>query len=471
MNTQKNTSIYNAIWSLLICAMAGAGISHGANIDVDFVNAEGRKFVIRNNNDSDNNGEWDLEQEGLYNDSEDADLIEFKVTTSIQNGIIQLSYIGSENKIKVWASKEKVVHSKQWLVQNGKIKGSTNAPSNSDETEGYFYVEGIEISQSWNDVKIKVEVQGTEERDEIRFSVLEVDLDIDSNNNEGLSFESGSEQEDKMESIAPGKIVMVNDGFGDDIPDWADGFDSSSHTTQDEICGPPIRFVPIILTKKAPFTSGSHVTFHYSASDPSAVGVIPGGFPGFGWQYHKPMIGKIRIWKKNNGSVTRDKRSILVGGDYIPDGVSIPWAQISSGEVATLWIEAVSPSDNMGDINVRVEMSEGSALAADEIALSAVKIVCEPICKTPSQDSFYPINPSGFIEDSWATYEIKVSPQDFPNNKISWTSNYETGAFFPEDAKGRVVMYNGGEGLHTLTINIDGNYYPPRNFGALDILM
>ena len=79
-----------------------------------------------------------------------------------------------------------------------------------------------------------------------------MDLDIDSDNNNGFDPPDGSDYEDQIEAIAgdpnfPGKIIGVNDADLNEngVPDYADGYAATEFDNSQE---PSIgRFVSLVL--------------------------------------------------------------------------------------------------------------------------------------------------------------------------------------------------------------------------------
>jgi hypothetical protein len=352
-----------------------------------------------------------------------------------------------------------------------------------------LYIEGIKHSDSLKDVKINARIEApagiTPDPDNrpfrasslaatpLEITVYQVDLDVDSNNNEGTEFTPGSDEEDKIEASVkpdgvwtkrPGKIIMVNDGFGDDIPDWADGFISDVGNTACYTCGPPITFIPMLLERKPPFTLTCTVKFTYSASDPGLVSTTSGGgFPDCDKQFTKPHGKLIRIWKKNNDGTIRIAVSVVYGGDYVPDEIEIPWNALSDGSVAHLWVEAVDPSGGLADISVVARIKEGDVECSDEIRMTAVKITCEPITAKPNQ-GYYPYNPAGVVAGDIATFRIDVEPEEYPDEEIKWHKTFSGATLIPSIKSGTIreaefAHRYAGWGDETISVDITGNYY------------
>jgi hypothetical protein len=351
-----------------------------------------------------------------------------------------------------------------------------------------LYIEGVETSATPADIKFVAELTcgGGSAEDTGETAVYETDLDVDSNNNEGTEFTSGSREEDEIEfstiptnrypapnwSKRPGKIIVTNDGFGDDVPDWADGLIRGTPENQweqmDEL-KPPIKFIPMKLERKTPFTDKCTVKFTYSASDPKDVIFDPGdGFPvdststatSYGPKFSlADTTKKIRIWTADASS--RDVWSIVYNGDYVQEGVEIKWSNLSSGTVANLWVEAVVPSTNVGDIEITAEMKEGSVNASDSLRLTSIQITCEPI-NSELQSGFYPYNSSGIVKGESSKFYIDVLPADYPNAEITWLAQGR-GTCGPTtsigNAKREAIFTATDAGGGYLIPIVKGNYY------------
>jgi len=182
----------------------------------------------------------------------------------------------------------------------------------------------------------------------------EPDIDIDSDNNRGLSLD-GSAEEDTIENdpARPGKIIAVNEGDvdGDGIPDFADGFDFDGGTLDDDACSGlqfvevKIRFVPASYTGWPVGEPLFGVT--YDSSAPDQVSRSASG------QY-TVQSGSLRLWKSDGQQ--RDKRSIVDGGDFIPSTALPEYSADQLGlqqdgdeYSATFYLEGVAPSTAAGD--------------------------------------------------------------------------------------------------------------------------
>lgn len=202
-----------------------------------------------------------------------------------------------------------------------------------------------------------------------------VDLDIDSDNANGL--ESSQAEEDREEAAGdPGKILLVNDDDddGDGLPDYADGFglitgdsalDELYRTTAAE------KFVPmsLVVSENIDFEATT-VTFAYDASDPAAVEV--------GSDPYMPSLppGTLRIWTRD-GWEERDPRSVADGGHFVPTGIAVPASELPR----TLYVEAVAVPEDVAEIVVSLgsvggvsnPCQDGVAAATDRVRISPVR--------------------------------------------------------------------------------------------------
>gem|GEM_PF-5356614 len=200
------------------------------------------------------------------------------------------------------------------------------------------------------------------------------DLDIDSDNTNGMDAPDRSSLEESVENIAgddryPGKVVLVSswDGDGDGLPDYVDGFNWTTVTADDDT-SVGTSFVPVVLSLPAyldPNTARMQIT--YDASDPALV------HPSMDSPFVLPE-GSLRLWRRDG---SRDARSVLDGGDYVAPGeYQMSDLGIVSGGSVMLYLEAVRPSASTADqaVTVRV-MPDGDAFALeDTVRVTAVRM-------------------------------------------------------------------------------------------------
>lgn len=115
--------------------------------------------------------------------------------------------------------------------------------------------------------------------DTLRFTVARLDLDIDSDNNNGFEAPLRSKAEDDVEDPKrpqdlakwPGKLLQVNCGDldGDGVPDWRDFRNDSGRGIF-----PPL--APLALELEGLSPGEVEIMFEYTASPPDATSPVPG---------------------------------------------------------------------------------------------------------------------------------------------------------------------------------------------------
>jgi len=223
-------------------------------------------------------------------------------------------------------------------------------------------------------------------RAEIAVAGVKVDLDIDSDNNNGYDPPDGTSEEDDVEAEpdTAGKLILVNDADSDadGVPDFADGFnfDNDSLQPHDNESAED-HFVPINLTATSADSddNGSQetISFDYDASDPAAMETLSYG-------RLAPAPGSLRLWTRP-ASEQRDMRSITAGGHYVPADTDVPFADLddNSDGTVTLWLEAVRASAAIGD-DITVEYHDCTdtihvtAYTTQYVSVSPDGIAAEP---------------------------------------------------------------------------------------------
>lgn len=207
-----------------------------------------------------------------------------------------------------------------------------------------------------------------------------VDLDVDSDNNNGQAAPARSPEEDQIEDDAskPGKILCVNNGDldGDGVPDLADGFnaDNTANTADDQPS--PQRFVPIVLQLPAALDPATtRISFAYSASNPAQVNVTqtPAGAA-----FTIPA-GHLRLWTRD-GPELRDKRSVANSGHFIPANQQLQATALGFApdtRIKTFYLEAIAPSAAPGGLRIVAEARANNgagAPASDAVRVTAVRV-------------------------------------------------------------------------------------------------
>ena len=233
--------------------------------------------------------------------------------------------------------------------------------------------------------------------------LLKVDVDIDSDNTNGLDSPDRSSSEEAVEDddTTIGKIIGVNDGDDDDdlIPDFADGFNLESDVEGSDSLN-PVNFAQMVVEiPQVLHLDEAQLRFVYNDAPPSDISIIPevdGGsnrglsFPDgsssqwtnkTGKRYERGS-GRLRIWLVDAPDGTRNSQSV---GES-PDGHFVPadeWLSLDKIgfdgqlETATLYLEGVNPSESaLGDvISLEIDVDgDGSAAAflVDSVRVTVV---------------------------------------------------------------------------------------------------
>lgn len=200
-----------------------------------------------------------------------------------------------------------------------------------------------------------------------------IDLDIDSDNDEGFGIPGRLYAEDQIEDSEgePGKLITINNGDsdGDGIPDFADGYDLDPLVEDDDET-PGERFVPMVLDIRAlADPENARVTFSYSGSDPALV-VVHDDPEGIAPPLYIAAPGALRLWMKD-GDQPRSAQ-VVPAGDYIAPGQQYTLGDLGlgpDGGAVTLYCEAVDTSGAAGEL--RIEASVEGEAAPDAVRLSA----------------------------------------------------------------------------------------------------
>lgn len=292
-----------------------------------------------------------------------------------------------------------------------------------------MYVEGILPSGARGEELIKVEADPDGEgmsqyvaEDSVRTTVVSVDADVDSNNNNGLSNPDRGIVEDQLENhsgsdIFPGKVILVDDfdSDGDLIPDYADGYNRYVGLAGDDI-STGLKFVPVVISLPSILGSDQQVRITYTASDPMGISLSLDD------PYVQPG-GVLRLWMKNGGAA-RSGLGVLNGGDYLAPGIYTPQQLgISPGSSRTFYVEAVAPVGTVSDVKIDIAVKPVDAsdfVGTDQIRFTASRIEInargfedgETIVTNgfvKSNLSFDPVAyPSAITPGSFQSYIIKV---------------------------------------------------------------
>lgn len=203
-----------------------------------------------------------------------------------------------------------------------------------------------------------------------------VDMDVDSDNNNGYGSPDRSQAEDSIEeNLAKNILPNVGDSDNDGLPDYADGFGLEGQQNSDSIAS-TLKFVPVkVELKGISFDpSKTRVKFTYTKESEPKIGK---GLR-VGNEGEAPVMvaqGGMRLWatpadQRKNANPVED--GAAVKGDYIPSGKEVNWKEIVRGNnprEATLYVEYVDlePPSARGIVRILVEVSQdGNVIVGGE---------------------------------------------------------------------------------------------------------
>lgn len=203
-----------------------------------------------------------------------------------------------------------------------------------------------------------------------------VDMDVDSDNNNGYGNPDRSQAEDSIEENSAKNILPnIADSDNDGLPDYADGFGLEGYENSDSVAS-TLKFVPVkVELKGSSFDpSKARVKFTYAKESEPKIGK---GLRA-GVESEAPVMvaqGGMRLWnaaadqRKNANSI---EDGVAPKGDYIPSGKEVNWKEIVRGnnpKEATVYVEYVDtePPTTTGKINLIVEVyQEGKVIIGGE---------------------------------------------------------------------------------------------------------
>jgi len=449
---------------------------------------------------------WDMDHcPSAYED----DLQEVKVsaTAGKVGGYLTLRILNGQEKITSVVTGT-IFWADSWKYTAGTIPVALWLPAGTSY-EASYWIEGNHNSDAFDDVRMQADFytlggQGSDGEYYLPVSstsgvkkttVVQADIDVDSNNNEGCSFAWGSKVEDEIETSQkpnvdgwpkrPGKLVVVNSGNTDGVPDWADGFNTNPDDTEDDLLNDgQADFVEVLVERKDPFTDDCEVKFEYEASDPLTVATITKDAdwnPEHPYAYTLGENGKLRLWTKASASARNSLDA--PPGDYLPNNTWIKWSDLNgcSGAVTKkLYLEAVRPSVSLGDLSIKVTMRQSqetgeSVQATDTVLLTNFEFSSEPVNssdESPLRGHMEePTNPAGVSGGYYAGYfEVAVKPENYPDDKIVWNT---TGAWSTSATNGRFKIISGGAQTAPgkATLDIEGIYTPDPEFNGQSLTL
>ncbi len=238
-----------------------------------------------------------------------------------------------------------------------------------------FMVEGIEPGTAELTLELRIGSQLFE--DTVKFTVVKIDADVDSDNNDGFNLPERSREEDRIEDRFadpdhPGKLVGANDGDEDEdgVPDFADGFnlDGLLGNEDDVVDSQSATFTPLVLQLDgAVNTDIATLSFSYpdetgmydESSNPAHVTRSGDEAP----YTYTAAAGRSRVWTKNAHEV-RNKAGLgdQPPGDYVAPGVYRARQLGFNGPgTVTLYIEGIRASGEAGANPIRVSLDPDGA--------------------------------------------------------------------------------------------------------------
>jgi len=232
----------------------------------------------------------------------------------------------------------------------------------------------------------------------------DLDLDVDSDNNNMFNLPDRSFNEDAMEDdpCQPGRIVANNndDNDGDQVPDFADGFNLDGiWGNEDDLCSSQ-QFVPLAVEIANHIDlEQARVRVTYSESVPANT-MILAGEP----NSYEPAPGTLRIWAQP-GDVQRNAEHIARGGDFVIPSVYNPshLGFTNSNRTVTWYVEGIQTSWALADREIIVEVDPDgpgpAGYAGDLVRLTIIDM------------QFMTQGPDGEMIDQEFTYNCVPTPQ------------------------------------------------------------
>lgn len=305
---------------------------------------------------------WDIDHDPSVDGENDLKPLTIFGTTTEEAGVeMSLTLLAGGDKVKFWRYSEEL---EKWLELHPSDFKWTVYPPGRQET---FYVEGFKTGQ----VEFAAAITCGAQPSFATTKVYEVDLDIDSINDNGYAAEGYDDGEDRIEAsekeengvMKPGKVILATpfeDYDGDGIQDYADS------------TIPKKKFVPLKLHLKEPFEPKyTKITLDYEESKPE-LAVVPQGEVA-------PTVpdiskGGLRLWKKD-APTTRAEADHIESKDTDGELIEHKWEDIikNAAKVSedkrevTLYLEYVDKEDpevsGKKSITVTAKQGEGEEAA------------------------------------------------------------------------------------------------------------
>lgn len=219
------------------------------------------------------------------------------------------------SNVKIWRP---ALEGTGWVPMESGDSIDLNAWYDQGRSDAWYWgwapgllVEGLSTSSGLHGTNISATFskgEAGDATDTVRFTIIQTDADVDSDNNNGTDAPDRNADEDSIESqydyeepTYPGKVLAVNDDDtdGDGIPDFADGFNFDNNTSDtlhqldDQVVAE--HFTPLVLDLPSPInTSTARVYLSYNGSAP--IGVTKTTNATTGVSTYTPEYGSMRLW-------------------------------------------------------------------------------------------------------------------------------------------------------------------------------
>ncbi|MEE8169373.1 MAG: hypothetical protein V3T70_02385, partial [Phycisphaerae bacterium] len=387
------------------------------------------KYVGINDNDDDNDGLKDYGDgfsitggPGPKKNDDEADFVrmvlEVPAPTDLTNAKVRFKYNASDpaaakaagkpvlvtlpgGNLRIWTKNGNLERSSAQInaatpghfVASGVVYAASDFGLNNGMRMVDLFLEGIRASGKNPDlITVEVDPDGDGPLkfdacgDAVQVTVFGVDVDIDSDNNDGTGAPDRKAAEDAIEdrsglAVFPGKMVPVNDDSDDldKVQDYGDGYNLGAGG-EDDVNAAEADFIPLVIEVPKPIDlAKAHLKISYSDSDPAAATIVvtPPSIT--------PAAGRLRVWKKL-GTIARDKRSANAAagnaGDFVKPETYMNLSRLGlSGATrkVTLYVEGIDGSASAAGNEIKVELDpDGSGPAgfrhADAVRVTSVLI-------------------------------------------------------------------------------------------------
>ena len=230
-------------------------------------------------------------------------------------------------------------------------------------------------------VSVSFEYNETQVTRCLKIKIVYFDLVVDSNNN-GM-IDSHDNLIEGCENYT-GKIIHVNTGYSSDtgIPDYANGFNCINNETVGSNRSKKFTEIKLRVSQSLDL-SQAFVKFVFPEASYSAtrIGLGTATSP---YRYYPITDGQIRLWRKD-GPEARKKETVTTSGDRIPKNCyiglnNLSWESFVNYKEATLFIEAVNPSDSIPGFRISANLYQKngdlsySYISSDEVHITSILI-------------------------------------------------------------------------------------------------